>query len=150
MTDSIPQASPTGATARYLERLKDAVVRGADGRYRLAAPVFGRWLSWRQPGGTVVPMQVIGDEAEQRVAQHLARMGFDLVYQSRASRGASDLLATRGPRQLGVQVKRSPCPCVLRRLPGNGWRRRPSASAGAGWWQSSPHLPGISCSRGEP
>jgi len=68
-------------------RWLDAVVRGSDGRYRLADPVFGLWLSWRQPGGTVVPMQVIDDEAEQQVAQHLARMGFDLVYPSRASRG---------------------------------------------------------------
>ncbi len=112
-------ASPTGATARYLERLKDAVVR-SDGQYLLADRVFGLWLSWRRPGGTVVPMQVIGDEAEQQVAQHLARMGFDLVYQSRASRGAFDLLATRGPRQLGVQVKRSPLPL---RFEAAAWKR---------------------------
>ncbi len=34
-------------------------------------------------------MTVVGDEAEKTVARHLARLGFDLVYQSRASRGAA-------------------------------------------------------------
>jgi len=103
------QAS-SGATANYLERLNDAVVRLENGRYQIADPVFGLWLRWRRPGGTVVPMSIIGDEAELAVAQALSAMGFDLVYQSRASRGAFDLLATRGAAQLGVQVKRSVLP----------------------------------------
>jgi hypothetical protein len=55
-------------------------------------------------------MRVLGDEAEQRVAEHLALMGFELIYQSRASRGAFDLFATRGAEQLGVQVKRTGFP----------------------------------------
>ena len=38
-------------------------------------------------------MTIVGDEAEQAVAAFLAGLGFDLVYQSRASRGAFDLLA---------------------------------------------------------
>jgi len=100
----------SGATARYVDRLGDAVTRTADGRYQLADPVFGLWLGWRRPGGAVIPMSVVGDEAERRVAVHLARMGFELVYQSRASRGAFDLLAIRGDIQLGVQVKRSDLP----------------------------------------
>jgi len=45
-------------------------------------------------------------------------MGFDLGYQSRASRGAFDLLATRGSTPLGVQVKRSPLPL---RFPRPDW-----------------------------
>ena len=49
---------------------------------------------------------------ERVVAEHLARSGFELVYQSRGSRGAFDLLATRGAQQLGVQVKRSPLPLI--------------------------------------
>ncbi|NUQ72434.1 MAG: ATP-binding protein [Polyangiaceae bacterium] len=102
--------APSGAVVRYLERLGDAVIRDKPGHYRLADPVFGLWLRWRQPGGTVVPMRVLGDEAEQRVAEHLALMGFELIYQSRASRGAFDLFATRGAEQLGVQVKRSGFP----------------------------------------
>jgi len=100
----------SGATVNYLERLNDAVIRSGDGLYQIADPVFGLWLRWRRPGGTVVPMSVIGDEAELAVARALSAMGFDLVYQSRASRGAFDLLATRGPLQLGVQVKRSALP----------------------------------------
>ena len=55
-------------------------------------------------------MKLLGDEAEAEVAGRLAGMGFELVYQSRGSRGAFDLLATRGSAQLGVQVKRSPLP----------------------------------------
>jgi Holliday junction resolvase len=100
----------SGATVHYLERLKDAVVRSAEERYELADPTFAVWLRWRLPGGTVVPMTVVGNEAEQAVARALSAMGFDLVYQSRASRGAFDLLATRGATQLGVQVKRSALP----------------------------------------
>ncbi len=63
--------SPSGSTARYLERLKDAVTRTPGGRYQLPDPVFGLWLTWRRPGGTVVPMRVVGDEAELAVAEHL-------------------------------------------------------------------------------
>jgi AAA+ ATPase superfamily predicted ATPase len=122
--------SASGAMARYLERLRDAVVRDPDGRYRLADPVFGLWLAWRQPGGTVVPMSLVGDDAEQAVARHLAAMGFDLIYQSRASRGAFDLLATRGPRQLGVQVKRSALPL---RFTAAAWGRMEAEAKRFGW-----------------
>ncbi len=122
--------NPSGATVRYLERLQDAVVRDPDGRYRLADPVFGLWLSWRRPGGTVTAMRVIGDEAEIAVAEHLARMGFGLVYQSRASRGAFDLLATRGPRQLGVQVKRSSLPFRFSKA---AWKRMEAEGERFGW-----------------
>lgn len=105
----------SGATVNYLERLQDAVTKLEDGRYSLTDPVFGLWLRWRRPGGTVIPMSVVGDEAEIGVACTLSRMGFDLVYQSKASRGAFDLLATRGSMQLGVQVKRSPLPLRFKR-----------------------------------
>ena len=121
---------PSGSTARYLERLKDAVVRDREGRYQLSDPVFGLWLSWRRPGGTVVPMRVVGDEAELAVAEHLAGMGFDLIYQSRASRGAFDLLATRGAHQLGVQVKRSPLPL---RFSAAAWKRMAAEGERFGW-----------------
>lgn len=102
-------------TARYIERLGDVVLKRKDGAYELDDPVFALWLRWRRPGGTVVPMTIVGDAAEREVAEVLARAGFDLVYQSRASRGSFDLLATRGAYQLGVQVKRSPLPLRFER-----------------------------------
>ena len=100
----------TGTANQYLSRLGDAVRNLDDGRYALDDRAFAAWVRWRAPGGTVVPMKALGDEAEAAVAELLSRMGFDLVYQSRGSRGAFDLLATRGADQLGIQVKRSPLP----------------------------------------
>ncbi len=96
----------TADTSRYVERLGDAV-RRTDGVLSVDDPLFAMWLRWRGPAGAVVPMSVLGDAAERRAAEHLAALGFDLVYQSRASRGAFDLLAIRGGGQLGVQVKRT-------------------------------------------
>jgi hypothetical protein len=120
----------TGSTVRYIERLEDAVCRREDGGYELDDPTFGLWLRWRRPGGTVVPMRVVGDEAELAVAQHLARMGFDLVYQSRGSRGAFDLLATRGSVQLGVRVKRSALPLRFTKAE---WNRMQGDAKRFGW-----------------
>lgn len=96
----------TGAVATALTRLGEAVIRGKDGAYNLADPVLALWLRWRLPGGTAVPMRALGDEAELRVAEAMAARGFELVYQSRGSRGSFDLLAFRKGRLLAVQVKR--------------------------------------------
>ena len=122
--------SPSGATLRYIERLGDAVARNSDGLYRIDDPVFGLWLQWRQPGGTVIPMTLVGDAAEKEVAFGLAKMGFDLVYQSRASRGSFDLLATRGHIQLGVQVKRTALPV---RINIGDWKRMEADAERFGW-----------------
>ncbi len=120
----------TGPAARYVERLEDAVFRGDDGRWRVSDPTFALWVRWRQPGGRVVPMSVVGDEAEQAVARTLAAAGFDLVYQSRASRGAFDLLALRGPTLVGVQVKRRALPLAFGLLE---WRRMEAEARRLGW-----------------
>ncbi len=120
----------TASTARYLERLGDAITRDDDGKYHVTDPLFGTWLKWRSPGGTVVPMTILGDEAERAVAAHLAALGFDLVYQSRGSRGAFDLLALRGPDQLGLQVKRSPLPL---RFSKTEWKRMDADAKRWGW-----------------
>lgn len=118
-----------GGTVRYISRLGDAVVR--EGKlYRLSDPTFALWLRWRKPGGTVVPMTLVGDEAEQTIAAHLARTGFELVYQSRASRGAFDLVAIRGAHQLGVQVKRAPLPV---RFTTAAWNRMKAEGKRFGW-----------------
>lgn len=119
----------TGATSAYLDRLGDAVVREGD-QYRVGDQVFARWLAWRGPAGAAVPMSVLGDDAERRVADDLARLGFDLVYQSKASRGAFDLLATRGARQLGIQVKRTALPASLSVA---AWKRMVAESRRLGW-----------------
>jgi uncharacterized protein len=122
--------TPSGATVTYLERLKDAVERTPEGQYQLVDRTFALWLKWRRPGGTIVPMIVVGDEAEQSVARALSAMGFDLVYQSRASRGAFDLLATRGAMQLGVQVKRSSLPLRFTR---EEWSRMEAEASRLRW-----------------
>jgi hypothetical protein len=120
----------TASTARYVERLGDALQRDDDGRYRVTDALFGTWVRWRAPGDTVVPMSIVGDEAEQRVAALLAELGFDLVYQSRASRGAFDLLALRGPDQLGLQVKRAAFPL---RFGKREWNRMEADAKRWGW-----------------
>ena len=120
----------TASTARYLERLGDAITRDDDGRYGIADPVFASWVRWRSPGGTVVPMSVVGDEAELAVASELSGLGFDLVYQSRALRGAFDLLALRGPYQLGLQVKRRSPPLSFGK---REWKRMQADAERWGW-----------------
>lgn len=122
--------SSSGTTVRSLERLGDVVSKLADGRYAIDDPAYAAWIRWRSPGGASVPMKLIGDEAELRVAEHLAGMGFELVYQSRASRGAFDLLAIRGSRQLGLQVKRSPLPL---RFAKTTWARMVGDAKRWGW-----------------
>jgi AAA+ ATPase superfamily predicted ATPase len=120
----------SGTTVRSLERLADVVSKLPDGRYVIDDPAYAAWVRWRAPGGASVPMKLVGDEAEQRVAEHLALLGFELVYQSRASRGAFDLLAIRGSRQLGVQVKRSALPL---RFAKTAWTRMLGDAARWGW-----------------
>jgi AAA+ ATPase superfamily predicted ATPase len=122
--------APTGATVGYIERLGEAVRRNEQGLYELTDPVFGLWLRWRKPGGTIVPMSVIGDEAELEVARALAAMGFELVYQSRASRGAFDLLAIRAGQHLGVQVKRTSLPLRFKKAE---WNRMVADAARLDW-----------------
>jgi len=120
----------TGDTVRYLERLGDLVRKREDGTYALEDPVFALWLRWRRPGGTVVPMTVLGDAAERDVAIHLSNLGFELVYASRASRGAFDLLAIRGAVQLAIQVKRSALPVAFKPAE---WQRMVADARRFGW-----------------
>ncbi len=120
----------SGDTTRYLERLKDAVRRREDGRVEIADPVFALWIRWSKPGGTVVPMTLVGNEAELAVAKSLAEMGFELVYQSRASRGAFDLLGIRSGRPLGIQVKRADLPIGFKKME---WNRLKADAARFGW-----------------
>lgn len=120
----------TGPAVRYLERLADVVEKGKGGRWRIGDPTFATWLRWRDPSGRVVPMTSIGSEAELSVARKLASAGFDLVYQARASRGAFDLLALRGPTQLGIQVKRHDLPIAFAL---SEWQRMDAEASRLGW-----------------
>ena len=120
----------SGAVVRYLERLGDAVMRDDQQRWSLVDPVFALWLRWRMPGGAVVPMSVVGDDAELEIARTLAALGFELVYQSRASRGAFDLLGVRAGLQVGIQVKRSPLPLRFSKA---AWARLQSDAKRLGW-----------------
>jgi Holliday junction resolvase len=119
----------SGAALGYLERLGDAVVRTEQG-HALADSVFGLWLRWRRPGGTVLPMRLVGDEGERTTAEHLATLGFELIYQSRGSRGAFDLIAMRGSTQLAVQVKRKPLPLRFTKAE---WHRMEADAQRYGW-----------------
>jgi AAA+ ATPase superfamily predicted ATPase len=123
------EAVPAAAVG-YLKRLGDAVRRADDGRWELSDATFALWLQWRKPGGTVVPMKIVGDEAELSTARRLAELGFELVYQSRGSRGAFDLLATRGARVLALQVKRSPLPLRFTKA---AWQRMQADAKRYGW-----------------
>ncbi|MBM4781561.1 MAG: ATP-binding protein [Archangiaceae bacterium] len=120
----------TAAAVGYLERLGDAVRRRDDGRWELADAVFGLWLEWRRPGGAVVPMRLVGDEAELAVAQRLAQLGFEFLYLSRGSRGPFDLLASRSARMLAVQVKRKPLPLRFTKAE---WQRMQGEAKRYGW-----------------
>jgi AAA+ ATPase superfamily predicted ATPase/Holliday junction resolvase len=120
----------TGDAVRYLERLGDLVRKRDDGTYAIDDPVFALWVRWRRPGGTVVPMTVVGDDAEREVAVRLANLGFELVYQSRASRGAFDLLAIRAAVQLAIQVKRSALPVAFKLAE---WQRMSADAKRLGW-----------------
>lgn len=85
---------------------QDVVIK-EDLYYRLCDPCYALWLkATRGPVSAVAAPLLLGEESEQGVARELARQGVGLVYQSRASRGAFDLLAVYQTHQIGLQVKR--------------------------------------------
>lgn len=85
---------------------QDVIVK-KDLHYRLCDPCYALWLkAARGPISAVAAPLLLGEESEKAVARELARQGVSLVYQSRASRGAFDLLAIYQTHQIGLQVKR--------------------------------------------
>lgn len=116
--------------AHAIERLGEVAIRDPDGRWRLVDPVFALWVRWRGPGGTSLPMKLLGDEGEGVAAEALARLGFELVFYARASRGAFDLLAVRGAVHLGVQVRRRALPL---RFTKEEWGRMEAEGGRLGW-----------------
>jgi hypothetical protein len=120
----------SSSVVNYLARLGDIVRVRDDGHWELVDRVMARWLEWRAPGGAAVPMTVVGDEGEKAVARALAELGFELVYQSKASRGAFDLLALRAGVMVGIQVKRSPVPLHFTDA---AWKRMEAEAKRLGW-----------------
>jgi Holliday junction resolvase len=120
----------SSSVVNTLARLGDIIRLRDDGRYELTDRVLSLWLRWRAPGGAAVPMTVVGDEGERLVAQALAELGFELVYQSKASRGAFDLLAIRAGVMVGVQVKRSALPL---HFVDAAWKRMEAEAKRLGW-----------------
>ncbi len=75
-------------------------------KYFFRDPVFAHWIkgtksSWK----TKITPVLVGTEAEKMIAEKLSREGFNLVYQSKASRGAFDLLAVWDTHKVGLQIK---------------------------------------------
>ncbi len=99
----------SNVASSWLGRLVDADVLVKEGtHYRFADPVFALWVQGtRPPYEAIGGPYLIGDETERRVAYALGREGFRLVFQSRASRGAFDLLALLNTTQAGIQVKQT-------------------------------------------
>jgi hypothetical protein len=86
---------------------KADAIEKEDMTYRICDPCYALWLrAVRAPQPNVMSPLILGDESERRVAREMARQGVGLVYQSRASRGAFDLLAVYQPHQIAVQVRR--------------------------------------------
>jgi len=105
---------PTGGLKSWIDRVADLVVV-VDGVYQIADPALRLWLIRKSEAGLALPPLVLGDEAEKAVARRMAAAGFELVYQSRASRGAFDLLAISQTQEVGVQVKKAEWPFYLSR-----------------------------------
>ena len=85
---------------------QDVVVKQR-GSYGLCDPCYALWLrAAHGPVSSVAAPLLLGEASERNVAREAARQGVGLVYQSRASRGAFDLLAVYQAAHIGVQVKK--------------------------------------------
>ncbi|MBI4606419.1 MAG: ATP-binding protein [Planctomycetes bacterium] len=106
----------TGAVSSAVKTLlgEDVLEKHADGSYGFTDPAFALWLKHRVDFRLAMPPLLVGTDSEQAVARRLAADGFRGVYQSRASRGAFDLLAVHDTRVIGLQVKTGAPPFELR------------------------------------
>ncbi len=106
----------TGAVSSAVKTLlgEDVLEKHADGRYGFTDPAFALWLKHRVDFRLAMSPLLVGTDSEQVVARRLAADGFRGVYQSRASRGAFDLLAIHDTRVIGLQVKTGAPPVEVR------------------------------------
>lgn len=104
----------TGTLKSWINRVADFITVDS-GIYQIGDRCLRLWLENKSDVKPVLPPLVLGDEAEQTVARRMAAAGFELVYQSRASRGAFDLLAILQTKEVGVQVKKGDFPYYLKK-----------------------------------
>jgi AAA+ ATPase superfamily predicted ATPase/Holliday junction resolvase len=106
---------PTGTANAIVGRLlkEDVIVKTDDKQYLILDKAFALWLKSNTEVRNVLPPLVLGDETEKLIARALAQTGFTLVYQSKASRGAFDLLAIANTTFIGIQCKRAILPYYL-------------------------------------
>ncbi|MDI6793055.1 MAG: ATP-binding protein [bacterium] len=107
------QNTSPGGIKTWLNRIPDILIKENE-RYQIKDACLSLWLASRSSLKNVFPALTLGDEAEKRVAQKLSRLGFQLVYQSKASRGAFDLLGIMNTKCLGIQVKRAELPLYFK------------------------------------
>jgi Holliday junction resolvase/AAA+ ATPase superfamily predicted ATPase len=103
----------TGTLKSWINRVSDFVTV-ENGIYQIQDRCLKLWIENKSDLKPVLPTLVLGNEAEKKVAQLMAQAGFELIYQSRASRGAFDLLAIFNSIEYGVQVKMGAFPFYLK------------------------------------
>lgn len=106
---------PTGTANAIVSRLlkEDVIVKTDDKQYLIPDKAFALWLKSNTELGKILSPLVLGDETEKLIARTLAQTGFTLVYQSKASRGAFDLLAIANTTFIGIQCKKATLPYYL-------------------------------------
>lgn len=98
-----------GVASSFISRLVDMdLLVKTDASYRFRDPVFRLWVAGTKSHlRSVIGPYTLGDAVERTIADKLGKEGFSLVYQSRASRGAFDLLAVLNSFMVGLQVKKA-------------------------------------------
>jgi AAA+ ATPase superfamily predicted ATPase/Holliday junction resolvase len=121
-----------GSAGVLIRRLKqqDVLARREGNRYGVADPAFALWLQSRSPLKALIAPLTVGTAFEIAVAKALAAAGFQLVYQSKASRGTFDLLAIFNSHYLGVQCRKGNLPVYL---PAEDYQKMETWAAKLGW-----------------
>lgn len=106
---------PTGTANAIVGRLlkEDVIVKTEDKQYLIPDKAFALWIKSNTGFRNILSPLVLGNETEKLIARTLAQTGFTLVYQSKASRGAFDLLAIANTTFIGIQCKKATLPYYL-------------------------------------
>ncbi len=99
---------PTGYVSNFIRRLMDMdILVKENGAYQIRDPLYALWISGaKSHRRTYIGPYVLGSHAEQKTSEKLSKEGFRLIYQSKASRGAFDLLAILNSFSMGLQIKK--------------------------------------------